>query len=259
MKKITSIDEMRAIELDVMKKIHEFCINNDIQYFLSHGTLIGAVRHNGFIPWDDDVDIYMPRPDFVKFSQLFPQKEKILNLKLMTHEDIGRPVIKVTDNRTLVIETEYIDSPPVGVWVDIWPLDGISSNAIKQKLDLLRVCFYKRVLYFKKIAEIEGVINKITKLFVKAVPSSLANRRITKIMTLYSYEKSRDLICYCDPYKTKLKRQWFNSMELHKFENYNFCIPKGYDDILHAIYGDYMKLPPLDKQNPHHVFNAYWK
>ena len=139
MREITDLEELKHIELEVMKKIHEFCEENSIIYYLCFGTLIGAVRHDGFIPWDDDIDIYMKRDDYEKFLTLFPQKAEELDLNYanyMTKPYYGRCFTKVFDNKTVLKEPQYKTDDDIGVFVDIWPLDGTPNIVFFRKLYL---------------------------------------------------------------------------------------------------------------------------
>ena len=162
MKEITSLDELKKIELEIMKKIHEFCVENKITYYLAYGTLIGAIRHKGFIPWDDDIDILMKREDYNRFLELFPEWCKDKNLSIAnpwTKPYYGRPMTKVYDNRTFLTEPDFRSDDPYGVFVDIWILDGFPSDGEvkwlnkmkKEKKKLLASCLrINRKYSFKK-------------------------------------------------------------------------------------------------------------
>lgn len=116
MKVIESLDELKKIELDIMIKVHQFCEENGIKYYMIAGTLIGAIRHKGFIPWDDDIDIAMPREDYEKFLKIFPEygkKNNLLAVNNRTKPYYGRPMTKVIDTRTSLTEPEYRSDDPI--------------------------------------------------------------------------------------------------------------------------------------------------
>ena len=117
-----------------MIKVHQFCEENGIKYYMIAGTLIGAIRHKGFIPWDDDIDIAMPREDYEKFLKIFPEygkKNNLLAVNNRTKPYYGRPMTKVIDTRTSLTEPEYRSDDPIGVFVDIWVMDGVPDDASK--------------------------------------------------------------------------------------------------------------------------------
>ena len=264
MKSITNLSEFKTIELNIMKKIHYFCIKNNIQYYLSYGSLLGAVRHSGFIPWDDDIDIYMPRQDYERFLRLFPHYGIIHDLEVVnntTKKYYGRAMSKVIDTNTVLIEPEYKYDDEIGVFVDIWPLDGLSNNAKKRKKEITKLKIMKFLLY-KKIIKLQfekGIVNKVISIFCFLFVN---NKRIINKTNDYlkkiDYQKSEYIVDISNP-KFLLKREWFDDKKLVKFEDCEFFIPIGYEKILNACYGDWKKLPPLDQQNPNHNVEAWYK
>ncbi|MBQ8445584.1 MAG: LicD family protein, partial [Opitutales bacterium] len=131
MREITH-EELKQIQLGILDKVHEFCEKNGITYFLSSGTLIGAVRHKGYIPWDDDLDLYMPRADYDKFIKLFsansPENTKLLSLE--TDKKYQYPFAKVIDDRTEMVETAVGESFKIGVYIDVFPVDSVPDNFV---------------------------------------------------------------------------------------------------------------------------------
>ena len=264
MKPITEIEEMKRIELDIMRSVHDFCIANHIAYFLSHGSLLGAVRHKGFIPWDDDIDVFMPRGDYERFCRLFPQVEHQLNLKLVNSETApyyGRPMSKVFDTRTVLIEPNYVGDDPIGINIDLWPLDGLplTEKARKKHLKTIKVLqmmLYGRVVRMKAC---KGIAQKAAHLVLSPLSSHAIVRRINRTLNKYDYATSPKITCAVDPYKKCYSKEWFDHAVLSDFEDEQFLIPVGAHYILSAIYGEYMILPPKEDQIPHHVTNAYWR
>lgn len=262
MKEIISLDEIKKLELDIMKKIHIYCIENDISYYLCYGTLIGAVRHKGFIPWDDDIDIFMIRKDYDKFLKSFPNEEDKLNLKLVNYKTkpyYGRNLSKVIDTNTVLIEPQYKTDDPIGVFVDIWPLDGLPNNKIHRWFYIKKANLLKKMILASsmKYNSEYTFCKKIGILLGKILNPKKAVIKMDYIARKYNYEDSNYVKCY--PAKHVLyDKNDFEGRILMEFEGEQFYGPKNYDSILKAEYGDYMKLPPVEKQMPHHIMNTYY-
>ena len=147
MKKITP-EEIKKIQLDLLIQFAEFCKKNNLYYCLAYGTLLGAIRHKGFIPWDDDIDVIMPRPDYEKFCKLVAEKKIATSLQ----NNSTYPFVKIIDTRTLVRE-RFAQKEEVGIWIDVFVLDGNFNNRI------INFLHYKIAFVIKKILEI--IINII--------------------------------------------------------------------------------------------------
>lgn len=131
-KEITKIDELKFISYNILKFVADFCEINNIKYYLFAGTLLGAIRHEGFIPWDDDIDIAIPRDDYEKFIIEFDRNNDV-NYKVLSIENSNKyylPYAKVIDNRTLLFE-DGKESMPIGVFIDIFPLDSIPDKSCR--------------------------------------------------------------------------------------------------------------------------------
>ncbi|MDE5943465.1 MAG: LicD family protein [Clostridia bacterium] len=263
MREIVELDELKMLELDIMKKIHLFCAEQNINYYLSYGTLIGAVRHNGFIPWDDDIDIHMPRPDYEKFLKTFPDFAKQNGLMVVnrnTKPYYGRCFSKVIDVNTLLVEPQYKTDDPIGVFVDIWPLDGLPDGKTKRnfynrytsflaKLILASSMKYdKNLSFFKRTAIVFAKSFKPHKLLTK----------LESIAKKFPFDSCNFIKCYSSG-RSIFKKEEFSEKVLIRFEDTEFYAPVGYDSVLRKIYGDYMELPPLESRKPHHIMNTYYK
>ena len=136
MKRVTP-EELKTIQLDLLQKTADFCEQNGLRYFLCGGTLLGAIRHKGYIPWDDDIDIAMPRPDYDRFCMTFNQPNSVYRVKsLFTHPNYICAFAKVYDNRTLLKELHY-KGIHFGVYIDILPVDGVKDSAQIMALRIL--------------------------------------------------------------------------------------------------------------------------
>lgn len=263
MKEIDNLEELKALELEIMKKIHLFCEENKIEYFLSYGTLIGAVRHKGFIPWDDDIDIFMTRPEYEKFLSIFPDKAGSLGLELVNHKTkthYGRNLSKVIDKHTVLYEPQYKTDDPIGVFVDIWPVDGLPEHK------LIRWFHVKYAILLKKMILASSMKYDPSYSFGKRMSIRIASlfrperlvMKMDRLAKKYPFETSTYVKCYPAQHVI-YSRADFDKRMLLPFEGCEFYAPAAYDKILRAEYGDYMQLPPKEKQVPHHVIHTFYK
>lgn len=261
MREIATLDELKLIELNIMEKIHDFCASNKLTYYLSHGTLIGAIRHQGFIPWDDDIDIFMPRSDYNLFLLQKDRFEKeYSNIEIVNHNSrirFMRPISKVIDSRTILLEKEYVGDDSIGVFVDIWPLDGCPRLDLIYNLHVFQLKLYQKILY-SKIKRTKSFFDKILLKVCKLNRHEVIEKIIRKSCQ-YSFEESEYVTCYVDGYVRKFRRDWFGDGKKVLFESRCFLVPENYDRVLHCLYGNYKKMPPPDKQIPHHISDIWWK
>lgn len=261
MRKIEDLEELKSIELSIMKKIHTFCTERDISYYLAYGTLIGAIRHSGFIPWDDDIDIQMFREDYERFIVEFTKVQEqygcqIVNSK--TKPYFGRNMSKVIDTNTVVIEKKYNKDDNIGVFVDIWPLDGTPNNKLHRKII---ICLAKLISKMQLAASTDYKQEETKKRKLAVIICNLFSSKrllfvLDKISKKYKIADSEMLFVYCGKENEIAKRNYSKPI-LHDFEDVQLYIPSGYNEILTTYYGDYMK-PPKDKKT-NHIMNAYFK
>ena len=258
-----SAQDVKDIEINILDYIDSICKKHHIEYFLGYGTLLGAIRHKGFIPWDDDIDICMKRKDYEKFiSVLSNEKHETYNL---LHSSIDSTyyyeIAKVVDVRTKVTGLDVDDIPNEGVWVDIFPLDAVSKHQKFQRY-LVKVCMVFRIMsVYKKfpahkrsylfyplwlIARLVGF--KLPLKITDWLSKSGTNENIIGYIAAMSTTGSK----YCSP------ASWFKETVEVDFEGKKYPAPKAYHDYLKSKYGDYMKLPPENKRVGHPV-EAYWR
>lgn len=267
-----SLKDIQNVSLEILKDVHDFCVNNNIRYSLAYGTLIGAVRHQGFIPWDDDIDIFMPRPDYERFCKLY--KSGTYKLISSYDKDSYLAFSRVCEmEKTMVVEFVPWANQDTGVWIDIFPLDGAEEN--KQEFDARYIEARKlwRLVYMNRGARksfSSGLtLVQIAKLIVKKV--LWANgvflkknlHKFNNIIQKYRFEECKhwgQMTC-CDNGTDEYNlTAAFDDIVLANFEQYEFCIIKDYDAVLKSQYNDYMQLPPIEKRIPKQsdiVF--YWK
>ena len=263
--KSLDVNDLKRIELEILEHIDAFCKLHNISYFLDSGTLLGSVRHEGFIPWDDDIDILMPRDDYEKFKKIFAKDNS--HYKLLTYDtrdDYYYLFGKVVDTNTELIEDIGRDRiTDFGVYVDIFPIDGLPDNRIakwflRKKLWLLRAMWDDSLLNKPRK---NGLLRKIR----YSVSRFIGWRKLCKMIDNSVKKWNYKNVKYCGNIiaASKIDRQVrseaFSSKVLLPFEGKQFYAPVGYKEYLTELYGDYMKLPPKEKQVSNHVFKAYIK
>jgi len=262
MKELTK-EETRGLMLEILSEVASFCDEHSIDYFLSSGTLIGAVRHKGFIPWDDDIDIDIPRPDYDRFLELY-KKEGHYAICQPGDNNCYTFFTKVFDDRTIKKEddVDYGLLEPFGVYIDIFPLDGQPSS-VRQFSHQTK---FRNYIYRFLLLSIRN--NKDFSFFAKFL-SSLC-RMIGKDFFIKSYIKSArryrfdssDFVGMISPFsgiKNRHSRTVYSSRVSLPFEGFSFWAPVGYDEYLTNIYGDYMTPPAVGERNSTHTGHFFWK
>lgn len=259
MKQITN-NEIKEIQLSILQDIADFCESNGITYFLAYGTLIGAIRHNGFIPWDDDIDIAMPRQDYEIFLKEYNRrKSSIRVIHFSNDSDYGVPFAKVYDNRTWLNEFKY-RKDKYGVFVDVFPVDGVKGKwqvFVATKLDKL---LHVKKANFVQRSFFHNVGICIAKFFLLPFSMSSILKFSDKNAKKYPFGTTEEAGILLETYGESevVDTTVFENTIFHEFEGKQYRIPIGYDRWLRSMYGDYMQLPPKEKQVNHHIFNAYW-
>lgn len=258
-----SLDEIREIQLNILKSVADFCDKNNIKYFLCAGTMLGAIRHKGFIPWDDDVDIMIPRPDYERLKNNF----SIPDLKFYDHEiipEFDKPYGKISDLSTIVIE-DVITDYHIGVNIDVFPIDGTPADDFWLKIHLLKIKFWRNILNLKqiKISKSRAIYKNfflvIGRMIFYVVPKKSVIRRIISQAKRFSYISSRNsgIIVWGYGRKEVMDKIIFEETIDVQFENNTYNGHKFYDQYLRNLYGNYMQLPPVEKQITHHKYKAY--
>ncbi len=259
--KTIDLDELKAIQLDLLQKTTEFCEKNGLRYFLCGGTLIGAVRHKGYIPWDDDIDIAMPRTDYDKFVKCFNQPGNYYQVvNLTTNPDYAYPFAKVYDNRTVFNELHY-PGDTFGVYIDIFPADGVNDVGQIKKIMLLRKFLNTKRANYQRRTISKMIINTFGKLLLLPFSAHQIGQWMDSEARKYAFGSvpSAGLIANPISLGEKVDKSVFDSDVYQEFEGRKYRVPVGYDAWLRSIYGDYMQLPPVEHRVTHHTFEAYWK
>ncbi|MBQ4588438.1 MAG: LicD family protein [Bacteroidaceae bacterium] len=267
MKNIT-LRELKEIQLNVLEAVHNFCLNNNIKYSLACGTLLGAVRHKGYIPWDDDIDIYMLREEYNKFITLFPHcyKNHYELISLERNSNWNKVYAKAYDNRTIIYEAMPY-KVTIGINIDIFPIDNVPEEEkewinYNQKRLFFQQCLMAKALSFsshRKFHKNLGIfLAKFLTIFINqrklAVFLNYYSQKFNQKETKFVFENVLGIIM-----KRRFKKNIFKEFILMPFENKQFFAFKNYDEYLKNAYGNYMELPPINKRISHHLFKAYWK
>lgn len=269
-----TIRETQNISLEILHTISEICEAQNLRYCLIYGTLIGAVRHHGYIPWDDDVDIMMPRPDYDRLlTYLKAHIEEYPHLRVFNREECPEypyMITRISDDR-YVIETDNEQSYGMGVFIDIYPYDGLGKTKEESvryglKGDRLSSLCYQATRQRFAIENTTSTIRKILKfpayLYAKARGKEYFQDKLEQLAGIKEYDTSEYVGCVIWlswGEKDIFPRQWFDETMLMPFEQYQFRVPKKYDEVLRHEYGDYMQLPPEEDRIGHHFYKAYRK
>ena len=253
--------EAKKIQIEILDKIVSFCEENNLRYYLAYGTLLGAVRHKGYIPWDDDIDIHMPRPDYERFIATFNTPNGKYNV--VTHEQERRyhvPFAKVYRKGTIVNEFFYKQSV-FGVYVDIFPLDGIKST--KQAYwcgQCIRFMYIKTSIFNNRQTLARKLRLAVTKLILLPFSSHFILKTMRSIATRYKFEECEHVCSFGSRTALReiLPRTVFDNHSTMEFEGKDYRIPAGYDNYLTHKYGNYMELPPVEKRISTHDSQGYW-
>ena len=262
-----SIEETKDMLVDMLKYVDGFCAKNNITYYLFYGTLLGAVRHNGFIPWDDDIDIIMPRASFQKFSEIFNTSTSRYRLEsIYTDSNYYSPLAKIVDKQTYLRRKGFKEKTKLGLYIDVFVLDGMPEDEEQQKrIYQLSNMYYKKCWRTSLTFRQEG--NSLIKdclRYVKRLNEHICGckyylRKLEKISRSYDYEESK-YVCNLNFGVYYPKEIYIKDLFVpcrHQFETIDCIIPEGYDDILKQIYGDWRKLPPESQRTGIHDYECF--
>lgn len=271
-KKYMSMQEIQKVSLSILKNITDIMDREGFNYVLAYGTLIGAIRHNGFIPWDDDVDIMMPRPDYDKFIQYaVKHKEEFGYIEVMNMQTTHKypyMITRMCDNR-YEIDVDNEEKCGMGIFVDIYPLDGIGNtleeaNAIFKKSIKYPSCIFLSTRKYYHFGMTKGWKKRILKfpafVYTHLMGKNFFVKKLNALLSNLDYEHSKYIGCVAwDTYPLVFEKKWIEERIKAEFGQEEFYIPKEYDRMLRSIYGDYMQLPPEKDRVYHHLYKAYLK
>ena len=263
------LKEIQNISFSILKEVAEFCDRNDIRYFLCGGTLLGAIRHKGFIPWDSDIDIAMPRPDYSRFEEMYSRKGKYRCTSLnVNNSNCFFSIARISNEDTEIIYQNLPNAPRMGIHIDVFPIDGLNDDLKKsiryldkEKFFLMLINNSFKPIFYKR----EKGIRTIFAPFISVLSRIIITKKVMYAM-LHKIEREAQQCCYDtskyvtrtgSKYKFWLPHEVYSESVEVEFEGEFFKAPVGYHEYLTTLYGAYMNPPPAKDQKPSQL-KAYW-
>lgn len=265
-RKLISRDECKNIQVYLLEFLDIVCREYGLKYYLAYGTLLGAVRHKGFIPWDDDIDVFLMREDYEKLISLF--QTKLLDDKRVFLLD-GRvrgyyyPFAKLVDKSTVAKMEDNLTSH--GIWIDIFPMDVVPEEEKKCER-FLKTCTLLRATILSMTTDFHSQkLGKkyIPKKVLSVIASLIGKEKIynayINYIRKYEGKEEKYVACLSSPYikKEKVEKRLLEEQQSFEFEGRTFTGPKNWDLYLKRLYGNYMELPPEKKRRIHSI--TAWK
>lgn len=264
----SELRKLQLYELNLLKVFADICEKNDLRYYMIGGTMLGAVRHRGFIPWDDDIDIGMPREDYKKFMEIvgdqLPDGYVFLNYK--TDQDYLRYFSRLVDTRVKIYNDSNTDTLLENAWMDIFPLDGTPDNSLRRLVFFGCLCVRRVMYHFSCFEQMVNLMRpgrpKYQQMIIRFGMRFKIGRkrdskqildRIDQKLQKYSFDRSGYVMNFFGAYVKKeiVPREWFGAGQKYLFEDVMLNGPSEYDIYLRQFYGDYT-VPPSDEHKDKH-------
>ena len=256
------------MELEILEATADFCEKNGLKYLLAYGTLLGAIRHKGFIPWDDDIDIMMPRQDYEKLLQLWQDDDRYQVLECRKNRDYPYQFAKVCMADTYMVEKDVTVSYDMGLYIDIFPCDEVPSDPRKTGAMVKHLARLEKMRMYsmspqEKLLRGDSRWNLDRKLLfwiLKGVGPHKLSLKIDRIARRFQNGGN----VYGGFLSTRYPRREvqpltnFGETVMLEFEGKQFRAPAAYDAVLRLLYGDYMEFPPEEERVLKHGFSL-WK
>lgn len=265
----SEIRNLQMHELNLFKIFANICDQNHLRYFMIGGTMLGAIRHGGFIPWDDDVDVGMPRKDYQRFLKIV-QKQVPSYIRLLNYKkdhDYLRYFSRLVDERVKVYNDSNTETLVENAWIDIFPFDGTPNNKIHRDLWFLRLCVQRAFYHFSCFDQMVNLMRPgrpfYQRILIKFGQTFKIGRhlnskkilyRIERSLRRYSYDQSKYVVNFFGAYVQKeiIPRRWIGKRRKYPFEDTKMYGPVKYNIYLRNFYGDYRK-PPADQDKDKHT------
>ena len=254
-----NVKEVQNIGLEILKEFIRICDIHNLRYFLGYGSAIGTVRHQGFIPWDDDIDVFMPREDYELFCEIC---KKELDSKFFLQNYKTEPACsliwgKLRKNNTLLVENYNSDLKfHFGVWIDIFILDKVSDNHFIRLINKCSLFILKNLYIVKcnvqlppnRLSFINKLCYNITKVFAKPLSKNFLINNIDKLLKKYQHKNTKFVMDYSFFKGLLIECNQLNTYKVMPFEDINVRMFDDYDKILKQYYGDYMRIPTEEER-----------
>ncbi|MBQ1587772.1 MAG: LicD family protein, partial [Prevotella sp.] len=244
--------------LQIMLSVDRVCREHEIRYYCWAGTMLGAVRHHGFIPWDDDMDICMPRPDYDRFMEhaheWLPQPLEALSIE--TSATFPGSFGKIVDSSTTLIERGHSDYL-AGIYIDVFPIDGVPASSLMRRIAVTRYKLLDKLLYFlhrDPYKHGRGISSWPILLIQRLFTHEWARKKLRAANTAYDYNKSEYVLDYDDGINGVIAKRILGTPTPVEFEGHELMGVEHADEYLRTKYGDYMVIPPHDNQRQHNFF-----
>lgn len=247
-----------AVQLDMIQKLDEVCRTHNLTYYAANGTLLGAIRHGGFIPWDDDVDVVMPRKDYDRLISI--AKDAFPHPYFLHGEEPNyyRNYLRLrNENTTAIPMKDFTHNCSKGIFIDIFPIDGCTDNALVQKLRYGQIAVLSEMAdsycyhgEHKRLKPVRQVLYLAAKF--KGYPALLQQLHKVRSCTPVEAAKTVHTITHGNA-PTVCPAEWYGAPRMVPFESLQLPIPAEAEKLLADIYGDYMTLPPIEKRGQKHT------
>lgn len=258
--RLLTLKEIKQKELDILLMVRDFCEKNNLTYYLAGGTLLGAIRHKGFIPWDDDIDICMPRPDYESFVRIFRGEDKNIKVISDTMETFIPPFAKVIDLTTHIDSKYSTDKSNSCLWIDVFPIDGLPMEQNQMRILYQKAEFYRKILMLTdaRLGEGKTFFRKYSKYLLKPLARLYGARRcsqkIRQIALTVPYETAKYVgVITWGLHNTGecMEKAKFVKARTVIFEREEFTAFSCWNEYLTGLYGNYMELPPEEERQTH--------
>ncbi len=256
----TELKQLQKIELELLMEFHRICTKHGIKYSIDGGTLLGAVRHKGFIPWDDDADVIMVRSEYEKFKKIYEtelDKDRFYFQDMDNTEGYrwGYGKLRRKDTRFVRLNQEHMPYEQ-GIFMDVFVCDNVPDNYILRCICNFHSYIYRKIFWSAVARKNEKGIKKLLYEMLYLIPEDKLKKHYRSYVQFRNRKNTKYVKCLAFPACNKTYgylREWYEDTIDIKFENKEFRGSKDWDGYLHFLYGDYHKIPPVEKRKIHPV------